>query len=107
MKININKSVVSKLIDKTEMILNVETGTYHELNESGSLVWAMIKNNNFLKEELTQKLELLYKDDLIDINDFLDDLRKSHIIHIRGTTILIRERGGNRPTLVATLSGHC
>ena len=80
MKININKSVVSKLIDKTEMILNVETGTYHELNESGSLVWAMIKNNNFLKEELTQKLELLYKDDLIDINDFLDDLRKSKLI---------------------------
>lgn len=80
MKININKSVVSKLIDKTEMILNVETGTYHELNESGSLVWAMIKNNNFSKEELTQKLELLYKDDLIDINDFLDDLRKSKLI---------------------------
>ena len=80
MKININKSVVSKLIDKTEMILNVETGAYHELNESGSLVWAMIKNNNFSKEELTQKLELLYKDDLIDINDFLDDLRKSKLI---------------------------
>ena len=80
MKININKSVVSKLIDKTEMILNVETGTYHELNESGSLVWSIIKNNNFSKEELTQKLNQLYEDDLIDINEFLDDLKKSKLI---------------------------
>jgi hypothetical protein len=80
MKIHINKSVISKSIDDTEMILNVETGTYHELNESGSLVWSIIKDNNFSKEELTEKLNLLYKDDLIDINEFLDDLRKSELI---------------------------
>ena len=80
MKIHINKSVISKSIDDTEMILNVETGTYHELNESGSLVWSIIKDNNFSKEELTKKLNLLYKDDLIDINEFLDDLRKSKLI---------------------------
>ena len=80
MKIHINKSVISKTIDNTEMILNVETGIYHELNESGSLVWSIIKNNNFSKEELTKKLSLLYKDDLIDINEFLDDLIKSKLI---------------------------
>ena len=80
MKIHINKSVISKTIDNTEMILNVETGIYHELNESGSLVWSIIKDNNFSKEELTEKLNLLYKDDLIDINEFLDDLRKSELI---------------------------
>lgn len=80
MKIHINKSVISKSIDDTEMILNVETGTYHELNESGSLVWSIIKDNNFSKEEITEKLNQLYKDDLIDIDEFLDDLRKSKLI---------------------------
>ena len=80
MKIHINKSVISKSIDDTEMILNIETGTYHELNESGSLVWSIIKDNNFTKEEITKKLNLLYKDDLIDIDEFLDDLRKSKLI---------------------------
>ena len=80
MKIHINKSVISKTIDDTEMILNVETGTYHELNESGSLVWSIIKNNNFSKEGLTKKLNQLYKDDLIDIDEFLEDLRKSKLI---------------------------
>ena len=80
MKIHIKKSVISKSIGDTEMILNVETGTYHELNESGSLVWSIIKNNSCSKEELTKKLNLLYKDDLIDINEFLDDLRISKLI---------------------------
>lgn len=80
MKININKSVVSKTIDKTEMILNVETGIYHELNESGSLVWSILKNNNFSKEELVEELNLLYKDDSIDIDEFFDDLKKSKLI---------------------------
>lgn len=80
MKININKSVVSKTIDKTEMILNVETGIYHELNESGSLVWSILKNNNFSKEELVEELNLLYKDDSIDIDEFFDDLKKFKLI---------------------------
>ena len=80
MKIHINKSVISKSIDDTEMILNIETGTYHELNESGSLVWSIIKDNNFSKEEITKKLNQLYKDDLIDIDEFLEDLRKSKLI---------------------------
>ena len=80
MKIHINKSVVSKSINDKEMILNVETGTYHELNESGTLVWSIIKNNIFSKEELINKLSLLYQDDLIDINEFLDDLSKSKLI---------------------------
>lgn len=80
MKININKSVVSKTIDKIEMILNVETGIYHELNESGSLVWSILKNNNFSKEELVEELNLLYKDDSIDINEFFDDLKKFKLI---------------------------
>ena len=80
MKIHINKSVISKSIDDTEMILNIETGTYHELNESGSLVWSIIKDNNCSKEEITKKLNQLYKDDLIDIDEFLDDLRKSKLI---------------------------
>lgn len=80
MKININKSVVSKTIDKIEMILNVETGIYHELNESGSLVWSILKNNNFSKEELVEELNLLYKDDSIDIDEFFDDLKKFKLI---------------------------
>jgi hypothetical protein len=81
MKISINKSVISKLIDEKEIILNVETGTYHELNESGSLIWSLIKNNNFSKDELTEKLNLLYEDDLIEINEFLNDLEKSKLIN--------------------------
>ena len=80
MKISINKSVISKSIDKIEMILNVETGIYHELNESGSMVWSIIKNNNFTKDELTEKLSSIYKDDVIDINDFIDDLKESKLI---------------------------
>jgi len=80
MKISINKSVISKSIDKIEMILNVETGIYHELNESGSMVWSIIKNNNFTKDELTEKLSSIYKDDVIDVNDFIDDLKESKLI---------------------------
>tara|TARA_B100000575_G_C22927679_1_gene537764 strand:- start:190 stop:441 length:252 start_codon:yes stop_codon:yes gene_type:complete len=80
MKICINESVISKTIDETEMILNVETGIYHELNETGSLVWSIIKNDSLSKDELIKKLSLLYKDDLIDINEFLDDLKKSKLI---------------------------
>jgi hypothetical protein len=80
MKIHINKSVISKSIDDTEMILSVETGTYYELNESGSLVWSILKNNNFSKDELIEELNLLYKDESIDINEFLDDLKKSKLI---------------------------
>ena len=80
MKININKSVVSMLIDKTEMILNVETGIYHELNEPGSLIWSFLKNNSLSKDELIEKLSLLFRDDLIDIDEFLDDLEKSKLI---------------------------
>lgn len=80
MKININKSVISKSIDKIEMILNVETGIYHELNESGSCVWSIIKNNNFTKDELTEKISSIYKDGVIDINDFIDDLKESKLI---------------------------
>lgn len=80
MKIHINKSVVSKLIEEKEMILNVETGTYHELNESGTMVWSIIKKNSFSKEELIEKLSQLYKDDLIDIDEFLEDLNKSQLI---------------------------
>ena len=80
MKICINESVISKTIDETEMILNVETGIYHELNEPGSLVWSIIKNDSLSKDELIKELSLLYKDDLIDINEFLDDLKKSKLI---------------------------
>ena len=50
MKIHINKSVISKSIEEKEMILNVETGTYHELNESGTMVWSIIKKNSFQKK---------------------------------------------------------
>ena len=81
MKISINKSVISKLIDEKEIILNVETGTYHELNESASLIWSLIKNNNFSKDELVEKLNHLYEDDLIEVNEFLDDLERSKLIN--------------------------
>lgn len=80
MKIHINKSIISKSIDETEMILNIETGTYHELNESGTLIWSIIKNNSFSKEELIKELNLIYQDDLIDVDEFLDDLQKSKLI---------------------------
>ena len=80
MKISINKSVISKSIDKIEMILNVQTGIYHELNESGSLVWLIIKNNSFTKDELVEKISSIYEDDEININDFIDDLKESKLI---------------------------
>lgn len=85
MKICINKSVISKSIDGKEVILHVETGVYHELNESGSLIWSLIKNNIFSKDELVAKLKLRYENDLIDINlddlnEFLDDLNESKLI---------------------------
>lgn len=80
MKIKINKSVISKSIDDVEMLLNVETGLYHELNESGSLIWSIIKNNNASKDELIEKLNSLYPNEVIDIDDFLDELQKSNLI---------------------------
>ena len=82
-KIKIMRDCVSETLDNTTIILNLESGFYHELNQTGTIIWSMIKDKKITRSELLKKLYSCYKDKNIeeDVDKFIENLVAKGIIH--------------------------
>ena len=84
-KIKISENCVSETLEDATIILNIDTGTYHELNTTGTLIWNEILNNNLLFSTIVAKLKRKFVKGEIesDVREFLQELLKKKIISRR------------------------
>ncbi len=81
-EIEVSTNCVSEEVDRLAIILNIETGMYHELNQTGTLIWNEIKAEKISKSNLIARLnKKFFRNDLEeDINEFLENMLKKQII---------------------------
>ena len=81
-EINISPDCVSEEMDSQAIILNIKTGMYHELNQTGTIIWNEIKAEKIKKSVLVTRLNNKFnRNDLEDdINDFLERMLEKKII---------------------------
>ena len=84
-EIKISENCVSETLEDATIILNIDTGTYHELNTTGTLIWNEILNNNLLFSTIVAKLKRKFVKGEIesDVREFLQELLKKKIISRR------------------------
>ncbi len=75
-KLSISEKCVAEKLDKNLIILNIETGEYHELNVFGTFIWEKIEENNPSRAQLVRIInsELKTKKVDLDLNSFLQSL---------------------------------
>lgn len=78
----INDKCVTEQLDNNLIILNIETGYYHELNQFGTFIWSKIASNNPSREQLQA---LIDKEDAaretdIDLDGFLEMLLERQLL---------------------------
>ena len=80
LKVNSNCSYES--LDNEMIILNQDTGKYHELNNTGQIIFSMISNDNLSINDLIDKLSIKYsgKFDKIELSEFLEHLISRKIL---------------------------
>ena len=81
-EIEVSTNCVSEEVDRRAIILNIETGMYHELNKTGTLIWNEINAGRISKSDLIARLnEKFFRNDLEeDIHEFLEQMLKKQII---------------------------
>ena len=81
-EIKISENCVSETLEDATIILNIDTGTYHELNTTGTLIWNEIQNNDLLFSTLVAKLKRKFGKGEIesDVREFLQELSKKKIL---------------------------
>ena len=81
----ISDGCVSERLKDELIILNIETGIYHQLNSIGIIVWNEIEKHNPSRLELIDRLKEKFPEDHIedDITKFLDDLLERKLIFLK------------------------
>ena len=77
-KILKNPSCYSTVIHGNEVILNTDTGSYHELNHTGSFIWNHIKNG-VSKDDVLKNIIENFNINQNDANLELDNFLQSSI----------------------------
>jgi hypothetical protein len=85
-KIRRNEDVVYRDLAAGEgaVLLHVESGAYHGLNRTGSLIWSLIDGER-TRDQIVGEVRAQLDDPPgaigDDVNHFLDDLRRRNLIH--------------------------
>ena len=62
-------SVVSDVIEGEAVIINLDTGTYYGLNETGSVLWSVLQRGAISLRGMKEELILRYRADSETIQD--------------------------------------
>tara|TARA_B100001248_G_C27394840_1_gene464814 strand:- start:1176 stop:1442 length:267 start_codon:yes stop_codon:yes gene_type:complete len=81
-KLIVNKCCNYELLNDEIIILNQETGKYHELNSTGKIIFSKIIEIQLSKKELIEKINEEYKDNIniSEVDEFINDLFQRKII---------------------------
>lgn len=84
-KIYISENSSSEMLDDELIILDLESGLYHSLNEIGSFIWEEIKNKNPSYDDLKKSISRKYIGENIieDLNKFLEELKEKKLIFLK------------------------
>ncbi|MBK9294675.1 MAG: PqqD family protein [Oligoflexia bacterium] len=82
-KIIISKDIVSRPVQKEEVILHLESGTYFGLNQVGTQIWELIKKGTPVKKIITtlvQDYQIGKQKAETDVLSLLKVLKKNNLI---------------------------
>ena len=84
-KLQISENCVSEKLDDEVIILDLESGLYHSLNEIGSVIWEEIKDKNPSYDDLVKSLSKKYigKNISKDSDLFLEELKEKKLIFLK------------------------
>ena len=84
-KLQISENCVSEKLDDELIILDLESGLYHSLNEVGSVIWEEIKDKNLSYDDLVESLSKKYIGENIskDSDLFLEELKEKKLIFLK------------------------
>ena len=83
-RIFISEKCIGEVLEQEIIILNVDTGMYHQLNRGGIIIWNEIKKDNPSETELLERLKKQFPGEVIEdeIRKFLKDLLEREIIYL-------------------------
>ena len=79
-----NKVLISPL-DGELVMMDIENGSYHNINIVGTEIWEIIKNPTPVKDILKQLLQRFEVDEqqcLVELREFLSKLDEHHLIKL-------------------------
>ena len=84
-KLHISENCVSEKLDDELIILDLESGLYHSLNEIGSNIWEEIKDGNPTYNDLIKSISQKYigKNISKDSEIFLEKLKEKKLIFLK------------------------
>ena len=84
-KLYISENCVSEKLDDELFILDLKSGFYHSLNETGSFIWNEISETNPSYEKLKNLLSQKYIGESIlkDFDLFLEELKEKKLISLK------------------------
>ncbi len=84
-KLHISENCVSEKLDDELIILDLESGLYHSLNEIGSVIWEEIKDKNLSYNDLIKSISQKYIGENIskDSELFLEKLIENKLIFLK------------------------
>ena len=84
-KLHISENCVSEKLDDELIILDLESGLYHSLNEIGSVIWEEIKDKNPSFDDLVKSISKKYIGENIskDSDLFLEELKEKKLIFLK------------------------
>ena len=84
-KLYISENSSSEMLDDELIILDLESGLYHSLNEIGSFIWEEIKNKNPSCDDLKKLISQKYFGENIieDLSKFLEELKEKKLIFLK------------------------
>tara|TARA_B100001027_G_scaffold125280_1_gene86460 strand:+ start:587 stop:862 length:276 start_codon:yes stop_codon:yes gene_type:complete len=84
-KLYISENCVSEKLDDELIILDLESGLYHSLNEIGSIVWEEIKDKSPCYDNLIKSISQKYVGDNIskDTELFIEKLKEKKLIFLK------------------------
>ena len=84
-KLHISENCVSEKLDDELIILDLESGLYHSLNEIGSNIWEEIKDGNPTYNNLIKSISQKYigKNISKDSEIFLEKLKEKKLIFLK------------------------
>lgn len=86
-KILIKKHFVEEKIEGGTTLFDVETSTFYSFNESGSLIFGLLKKGkpvDYIASSLVKKYSISEKKAKKDVDDFIDELLKNKIASFSG-----------------------
>lgn len=79
-KYNKNEAVLTRIMDDETLLIEVDTGMCHVLNDMGGLIWSALENSSF------DDIEAYIKSNLEDLENYNRNEIKEylHILHEKG-----------------------